>query len=63
MPKYMYEGPVLEFERLLTDKWRGETFASSECKAISNLKYQFNKNNNRLPSSKISLPGELRMVG
>lgn len=63
MPKYMYEGPVLEFEKLLTDKWRGETFAPSERKAISNLKYQFNKNNNRLPSSKISLPGELRMVG
>ena len=62
MPKYVYEGPVLEFERLLTDRWRAETLAPTERKAISNLQYQFKKNNNRLPNSKISLPGKLRMV-
>ena len=62
MPKYVYEGPVLEFERLLTDRWRAETLAPTERKAISNLQYQFKKNNNILPNSKISLPGKLRMV-
>lgn len=62
MPKYVYEGPVLEFEQLLTDRWRAETLAPTERKAISNLQYQFKKNNNRLPNSKITLPGTLRMV-
>lgn len=62
MPKYVYEGPVLEFEHLLTDKWRAETLVPTKRKAISNLQYQFKKNNNRLPNSKITLPGKLRMV-
>lgn len=62
MPRYLYDGPVLEFERLLTDRWRAETFAPTKRKAISNLQYQFNKNNNRLPNSKITLPGNLLMV-
>ena len=44
MPKYVYEGPVLEFEHLLTDKWRAETLAPTKRKAISNLQYQFKKN-------------------
>ena len=58
MPRYLYDGPVLEFERLLTDRWRAETFAPTKRKAISNLQYQFKKNNN----SKITLPGNLLMV-
>ena len=53
MPKYVYEGPVLEFEHLLTDKWRAETLAPTKRKAISNLQYQFKKNNNRLPNSRL----------
>ena len=60
MPRYLYDGPVLEFERLLTDRWRAETFAPTKRKAISNLQYQFK--NNRLPNSKITLPGNLLMV-
>ncbi len=47
MPKYVYEGPVLEFEHLLTDKWRAETLAPTKRKAISNLQYQFKKNSKR----------------
>ena len=62
MPRYLYDGPVLEFERLLADRWRAETLAPTKRKAISNLQYPFKKNNNRLPNSKITLPGKLRMV-
>ena len=63
MPRYLYDGPVMEFEKLLTDRWRAETFAPTKCKAISNLQYQFKKKNNKMPNSKIVLPGKLRMVG
>ena len=62
MGRYMYNGPVMEFGTLLTDHWKGETTAPSESKARSNLAYQFKKNNHRVPSAKISLPGELKPI-
>lgn len=60
--KYAYDGPVFAFDRLLTDHWRGETMAPSEKKARSNLAYQFKKSNNQIASSRISLPGTIKMV-
>lgn len=63
MPKYVYEGPVMEFEKLLTEMWRAETLAPTERKAMSNLQYQFKKKNNKMPNSKIALPGKLQMIG
>ena len=59
MPKYIYDGPVMEFNTCIADHWKGETFAPSESKARSNLAYQFKKNNKRIASSKIILPGQL----
>ena len=63
MHKYAYDGPVMEFNRLLSDHWRGETMASSEKKARSNLTYQFKKQNSRIVGTKITLPGKIKMVG
>lgn len=63
MPKWLYDGPVMEFDTCIANHWRGETFALSEAKAKSNLAYQFKKNNRRIPSSKITLPGDLKMIG
>lgn len=60
--KYQYDGPVLEFDRLVADHWKGETMASSEKKARSNLAYQYKKKNNRIASVKVKLPGEIKMV-
>lgn len=62
MPRYSYSGPVMEFNTLLTDIWKGETTAPSERKARSNLAYQFKKTNNRIAGSKIILPGKLNIV-
>lgn len=62
MDKYIYDGPVLEFDRLLTDHWRAETMAVSKSKAMSNFKYQYKKDHNRLVSSNISLPGEIKLA-
>lgn len=42
--------------------WAGSTYAASEKKAKSNLAYQFKKNNNRMPASKITLSGELLII-
>lgn len=59
---YIYDGPVLEFDRLVANHWKGETVATSERKARSNLAYQFKKKNNRIVSVKVTLPGKIKMV-
>lgn len=59
--KYTYDGPVMEFDRLLADHWKGETMAPSEKKARSNLIYQFKKQNSRIVGAKITLPGKIKM--
>lgn len=60
--KYSYYGPVLEFDKCVTDCWRGETMAPSEKKARSNLTYQYKKQNNKVAGTKVTLPGKIKMV-
>lgn len=62
MNLYMYDGPVLEFEKCVANRWTASTRAVSEKKARSNLVYQFKTKNNRLPNTRIALPGKLKMV-
>lgn len=63
MNKYLYDGPVMEFDRLVSNHWTGETMAASEHKARTNLAYQYKKQNNRTARTKITLPGELKIIG
>lgn len=60
--KYVYVGPVMEFDRLIADHWTGETMAMTEKKARSNLTYQFKRQNRRIVGTKITLPGKIKMV-
>lgn len=62
MNTYVYEGPVMEFNRCVLSNWSATTAAKSEKKARNNLAYQFKKKNNRLTNTKISLPGKLKIV-
>lgn len=62
MNVYVYDGPVFQFNQMIAEHWTGETTAPSEAKAKSNLTYQFKKQNNRLPSAKITLPGKLTVI-
>lgn len=59
MNTYTYNGPVLEFERIIAEHWKGTTIAISEKKAKSNLAFQFKQANGKTPGTKISLPGKL----
>lgn len=61
--KYSYDGPVMEFDRIVTDRWSSTTFAPSEKKARSNLAFQFKKQHSRTPNVKITLPGEIKKLG
>ena len=62
MNKYIYNGPVMEFDRLVQNDWHAETFANSPSKAKSNLAYHFKKATKRPAIAKISLPGTLTMI-
>lgn len=63
MNRYIYEGPVLEFNTCIANVWSGETVAVSEKKARCNLAYQFKKKYQISPNAKITLPGNLIRVG
>lgn len=63
MKLYSYNGPVLEFEKVVANHWTGSTRAESEKKARSNLAYQFKMQYGRAPRSKITVPGKLIVEG
>lgn len=60
--KYIYDGPVLEFDRIVAEHWKGETMAPSEKKARNNLAFQFKQQYNRVARSKITLPGKVEEI-
>lgn len=62
MNKYIYNGPVMEFEKCIADHWEASTYAISEKKARSNLIFRFKKETSRMPYTKIALPGKITMV-
>lgn len=63
MNKYIYDGPVWVFDKLVVDRWQSETTAVSESKARSNLCYRYKKAHNLIKSAKVTLPGEITMIG
>lgn len=62
MKLYSYDGPVLEFERIIANHWKASTRAESEKKARCNLAHQFKQQYGRVPRSKITVPGKLIIV-
>ena len=62
MNVYVYDGPVFQFNQMIMEHWTGETTAPTEAKAKSNLAYKFKKQYNRLPTTKITLPGKLVVI-
>lgn len=61
--QYYYDGVVLEFERVISNRWSGSTYAKTPNKAKSNLAYRFKKETGRSANSKISLPGKIYEIG
>lgn len=62
MKLYSYDGPVLEFDRIVANHWKASTYAESEKKARCNLAYQFKKETGRVPRTKITVPGKLNTI-
>lgn len=62
MNLYFYDGPVLEFEKVVANHWTAKTLADSEKKARCNLAYQFKMQSGKTPRSKITIPGKLTII-
>ena len=62
MNLYDYNGPVLEFDKVVANNWSASTRAQSEKKARCNLAYQFKMETGRVARSKITIPGKLIIV-
>ena len=62
MELYSYDGPVMEFDKVIASRWMGTTYAASLSKARSNLTFQFKKQYNKIASTKITLPGKIEAV-
>ena len=60
--KFIYSGPVKEFDKVVMNNWSGSTYAPSEKKARSNLAYQFKKEYGKTKDTKITLPGKITRV-
>lgn len=58
--RYLYNGPVCRFGRCIAYNWKGETMATSEKKARSNLEYQFKQAANLVAGAKVTLPGRIQ---
>lgn len=59
---YRYEGPVMSFDKIIQDIWKGGTQAESEAKAKANLKFQYKVKHKLAKDSKIDLPGKLVII-
>lgn len=55
MDHYSYNGPVLSMNKVVKEKWEGETHAISDKKAVSNLCYQFKKEHRLSNTANITL--------
>lgn len=62
MNLYLYDGPVLKFNKPIRKRWTGHTYAVSEAKAYNNLTYQFKMKNNMPANTKIILPARIDVL-
>lgn len=56
---YYYFGPVMHFDKIVTNRWKGETTASSEAEAKRNLSFKFRQEAGLERNARITLPGKL----
>lgn len=62
LTRYEYDGPVIEFQRVIMYRWKASTLAKTPERAYANLKYQFKKENNKHVYNNIQLPGKLTAI-
>lgn len=61
--EFVYDGPVMLFDRCVAYRWTERTFAPSEQKARSNLAYRYKKQCGLSSNAKVILPGKIQRCG
>jgi hypothetical protein len=62
MQKYIYEGPVLLFDKCIDNNWHAETIAESEKRARCNFAYQYKNTHNFSYNARIVMPGKITKI-
>ena len=62
MYRYIYDVPVKEFNKVITEKLKGETMAVSEKRARDKLAFQFKREFGKLLSSKIRIKKKIMFI-
>ena len=62
MPRYYYDGPVMEFDFCVHERWKATTIAPTEAKARCNLAYRFKMEHGMKPATKVNVPGKLIVI-
>lgn len=60
--RYSYDGPILQFDKIISPRWTGETYATTEAKARSNLTFRYKRDHGLDSNAKITLPGKIERV-
>lgn len=55
---YIYEGPVMQFNKVIQKCYRNGTQANSEARALSNLQFSYKRKNKLETNAKIMLDGK-----
>lgn len=61
MNLYLYDGPVTNFGRPI-GRYRAYTRASTEAKALNNIKSKWKRDNGYLQRFRIELPGKIEII-
>lgn len=54
---YIYEGPVMQFNKVIQDIYRNGTQAISEARALANLQFSYKRKKKMSSNAKIQLDG------
>lgn len=63
MKQYEYRGPIMVFDKCADPEWHGVTTATSKQKARNNLMYQAKQLLGKEAWARVTLPGEIRLIG
>lgn len=59
---YIYEGPVMQFGRVVRNRWTGRTRANTSGRALTNLSFRYKAINQLVRTAQIELdPRYLRL--
>jgi len=60
--KFIYDGPIFLFNKMVVPKWYVETYALTEARALSNFKFRAKMVFGYSKTAKIDLPAKIKVA-